>query len=365
MRGMALVFPAPLLPGQLIVVTAPSSGVLPALHARLDIVIAHLRAQGFRVEEGQCLRAEHHSASAPADARAAELMQALLRDDVAAVFPPWGGELAIELLDRLDWAALARARPKWLIGYSDTSTLLVPLTLHLGWATAHGPGLMDLAPGQADPLTREVMTHLGRTEFEQAASSHWQSQWTDFAVVPDTTYALTEPTVWRCLNRDGSAPVCMQGRLIGGCLDTLMHLAGSPHGDVPAFVRAAGTDGALLYLENCELSPTECVRALHQLRWAGWLDGLAGVLVGRSAAPDTTRDDELRYAQALQSTLGDLPCPVLVDVDIGHRPPQMLLINGARATVQWQAGAAARLTQTLDGAQPRGPSSPACQRGSV
>lgn len=207
---------------------------------------------------------------------------------------------------------------------------------------------MDLAPGQADPLTRELMAHLGRTHFVQAQSSHWQSQWTDFALVPDTTYALTEPTRWRSLNRAADQPVQMHGRLIGGCLDTLMHLAASPHGDVPAFVCAAGPDGALLYLENCELSPTECVRALHQLRWAGWLEGLAGVLVGRSAAPDSTRDDELRYAQALHNTLGDLPCPVLVDVDIGHRPPQMLLINGARATVQWQAETGGLLTQTLD-----------------
>ena len=29
--------------------------------------------------------------------------------------------------------------------------------------------------------------------------------------------------------------------------------------------------------------------------------------------------------------------PVLVDVDIGHRPPQLLLVNGALARVQWQA----------------------------
>lgn len=143
-----IAYPEPLKPGARIAVTAPSSGVPPLLHPRLDLNPAHLRAQGFLVEEGLCLRAEVRGASASADARAAELMQFLLRDDIDAVFPPWGGELAIELLDRLDWAALSTTRPKWLIGFSDTSTLMLPLLLRLGWATAHGPRLMDLAPTQ-------------------------------------------------------------------------------------------------------------------------------------------------------------------------------------------------------------------------
>jgi muramoyltetrapeptide carboxypeptidase len=338
-------FPAPLLPGARIAVTAPSSGVPGPLQPRLEIVLAHLRAMGFEVVEGRCLRDEQRSASAPADARAAELMHFLLRDDIAAVFPPWGGELAIELLDRLDWPALAAARPKWLIGYSDTSTLQLALLSRLGWVAAHGPGLMDLAPGQSDPLTRGALACLGERDFTQVQSTHWQLRWTDFADVPDTTYQLTEPTAWRALNRDGM--VEMRGRLIGGCLDTLMHLAGTPFGDVPGFVRAAGADGAILFLENAEQSPTDWVRALHRLRWAGWLEGLAGVLVGRSAAPDTTGADRLRCAEALDSTLAALPCPVLVDVDIGHRPPQMMLVTGALADVRWSAEAGGTLRQRL------------------
>jgi muramoyltetrapeptide carboxypeptidase LdcA involved in peptidoglycan recycling len=335
---MAIRYPRPLRPGDRIVVTAPSSGVEPPLQPRLDLVLAHLRAQGFVVEEGHCLRDEAHSASAPAAARAGELMRTLLRDDVAAVIPPWGGELAIELLDRLDWDALARATPKWVLGYSDTSTWMLPLTLRLGWATAHGPCLMDLVAGQSDPLTRGAMAVLATPaggRVLQHASSHWQLKWTDFAQVPDTTYQLSEPTRWRSLK--GGEASC-SGRLVGGCLDTLMHTAGTPHGDVAAFITTHRAEGVLLYLENAGLSPTDWVRALHRLRWAGWLDGLAGVLVGRSAAPDTHKPRQLRYEEALHSTLGDLPYPVLVDMDIGHVPPQLVLVNGALATVQLQSG---------------------------
>ena len=341
-------YPAPLRPRARIAVTAPSSGVPAPLHARLELVLAHLRAQGFEVEEGQCLRDEQAGASAPADERAAELMHLLLRDDVGAVIPPWGGELAIELLDRLDWDALARAQPKWLLGYSDTSTLLLPITLRLGWATAHGPCLMDLAPGQDDALTRSTLAHLATRvggRIVQQQSSHWQRQWIDFAQVPDTTFALTEPTRWQVLS--GAGELDFAGRLIGGCLDTLVHLAGSVHGDVREFIDRNGDEGTILYLENAELAPAALVRALHRLRWAGWLDGLAGLLLGRSAAPEPRKPNELRYADALRQTLGALRCPVLWDVDIGHRPPQFTLVNGAMARVEFSAVRGGSVTQQL------------------
>jgi muramoyltetrapeptide carboxypeptidase len=264
------------------------------------------------------------------------------------VIPPWGGELACELLDRLDWSALARAQPKWLLGYSDTSTLQVALTLRLGWATAHGPCLMDLAPGQDDPLSSAVMTALASPtggSFAQRQSSRWQLKWTDFARVPDTTHALTEPTRWRALR--GEASLGCSGRLIGGCLDTLLHTAGTPHGDAAAFIARHRADGVLLYLENAELSPVGLVRALHRLRWAGWLEGIGGLLIGRSAAPDSTGATALRYEEALQTTLASLPCPVLWDMDIGHRPPQLLLLNGARAVLRWSEAEGGTIVQHL------------------
>jgi muramoyltetrapeptide carboxypeptidase len=349
-HAMTPTYPAPLRPGDLIAVTAPSSGVAAPLHPRLDLVLAHLRSQGFRVEEGHCLRDERRDASAPADARANELSKLLQRDDVAAIIPPWGGELAVELLDRLDWPALAAARPKWLLGYSDTSTWLLPITLRLGWATAHCPCLMERVPAQNDLLTHATMPMLAAESgslVEQHQSERWQAQQADWTLVPGAAFQLTEPTLWRCLNRAPDDAVQFGGRLIGGCLNTLAHIAGTAHGDVRAFIESCGADGAVLYLENAELSPTGFVHAMHRLRWSGWLQGLAGVLVGRSAAPDTTAAHQLRYHEALRSTLGELPCPVLVDMDIGHRPPQFTLINGALATVSWSTQHGGHMAQQL------------------
>src|SRR6478735_9826952 len=81
--------------------------------------------------------------SAPAAERAHELMWMLTDPTIRAVVPPWGGELAIDLLPLLDWDAIASAEPPWFVGCSDISTLLTPITLRTGVATLHGNNLMD------------------------------------------------------------------------------------------------------------------------------------------------------------------------------------------------------------------------------
>jgi muramoyltetrapeptide carboxypeptidase LdcA involved in peptidoglycan recycling len=336
-------FPRPLRQGDLIAVTAPSSGVTGAALERLDLVLQHLRHQGFRVIEGRCLRQDHLSVSAPREERAAELWQFLQDPEVAAIFPPWGGELATEILELLDFDALVSATPKWLLGYSDLSTIQLPLTLLSGWATAHGCNLMDLAPTQTDPLTGAVMRVLS-SDFTspvlQRSASRYQRQWIDFAVQVDAPFNLTHKVEWKRL--DGStAPLDFAGHLLGGCLDTIGWLSGTRYGDVPSFVRRCGDRGAIVYLENVEMAPPALVRCLLSLRRQGWLDGLSGLMLGRSAAPDPESTTQLGYAQALRAALGDLACPVLYDVDIGHQPPQFTLINGAFANVSFEDGGGA------------------------
>jgi muramoyltetrapeptide carboxypeptidase len=103
-------YPNPLHEGSRVFLAAPSSGVDSSTWARLDLVIGNLKARGLVVEEGTCLRREYKNASAPPEERAHELVSALLRDDVDAVLPPWGGNLAIEILRILDWERLGRTR---------------------------------------------------------------------------------------------------------------------------------------------------------------------------------------------------------------------------------------------------------------
>lgn len=308
--------------------------------ARLELVLGHLRSLGFEVVEGECLREQHKDASAPREKRTAELNRFLQCPAISAILPPWGGELASELLESINFERLRALDPKWLMGFSDLSTLQLPLTLVSGWATAHGANLMDLVPTQTDPLTTSVLAVLAAepgNPVVQKSSTLFQRKWIDYAVRVDVPLNLTERAEWKRL--DGSRePISFEGRIVGGCLDTIAWLAGSKYGDVPKFVRESGTVGAILYFENAEMDPPALVRALLSLRRHGWFDNLAGLLIGRSAGPVPESADSLSYVEALQAVLGDLPFPVIFDVDIGHQPPQFTIINGAVASVEFQGG---------------------------
>jgi len=87
---MSVRFPPKLIPGDLIAVTAPSSGVPQHLHPRLELAIGNLKKKGFRVREGKCLRLQYKNKSACKISRAKELMSYLTDPEIKAVMPPWG-----------------------------------------------------------------------------------------------------------------------------------------------------------------------------------------------------------------------------------------------------------------------------------
>lgn len=322
--------------------TAPSSGVGSHRWARLEAGVQSLRDRGFEVVLGECIGAPSH-VSAPKAARAEELMAMLVDPDIAAVVPPWGGETSIDLLPLLDFDLLAASDPCWYVGFSDTTTTLLPLMLRAGWATLHGWNLMDTpyAAARGHRHWVDVASDTRRAPFTQTAATHTRRGWDDYENNPGVDrMTLDLPTRWRTLH--GEDPVSVSGRLVGGCVEVLAALVGTAYGDVPSFVRSGGDDGALVFLEVCEWRPYDVARALHGMRLAGWFDGAAGVLVGRPAGADlpgwTQRD-------AVADALGELPCPVVLDLDFGHTQPFMPFVTGAVATVTLD-GDRQQITQT-------------------
>jgi muramoyltetrapeptide carboxypeptidase len=339
-------FPRPLKPGDTIAITAPSSGVPAPMHQRLDLALEMLRGRGFDVVQGQCLRNNRGPVSATATQRVDELLGLLKDPAVAAVMPPWGGELAIELLPLIDFGRLSSSTPKWFCGFSDLSTLQLPMLLNAGWASLHGPNLMELAtPTELAGAVWDVLAMPAGGVLTQGSSTLHQRSHSDWARDPEAGLAPTEPTRWRRLDGRDS-PITLRGRLIGGCLDTIARLAGTAFGDVPRFVAAHADEGVLLLLENAEMRPCELARALLSLRLHGWFKGLAGVLLGRNAAVDFNSDEAFTAADAVALAFDGLAVPVLLDLDIGHVPPQLALVQGALATVEF-AGRGGRVTQQL------------------
>ncbi|AEE44778.1 S66 family peptidase [Cellulomonas fimi] len=336
-------YPRALGDGDVVAVPSPSAGVEPRHRARLDVAVEAVRAHGWDVRLGPLVGGVGIASGSPRD-RADELTGFLTDPAVRAVVPPWGGEIALDLLPLLDWDALA-ADPTWFVGYSDVATLLLPLTLRTGVATLHGQNLMDTpyrVPAPLLPWTTVVTAEPGAVLTQGAAERVRETGFDDYADDPHVAqYTLDAPGGWTRVDAEGDVEVT--GRLVGGCLETVSHLAGTPYGDVAAFADAHAPEGLVVYLEAAAADSADVTRRLLGLRYAGWFDRANAVLLGRTRGartPGWTQHDAARHA------LGDLGVPVLADVDCGHVPPHLSLVNGALATVTHD-GTTSRVVQRL------------------
>ena len=344
-----IIYPPPLQPGDIIGITAPSAGFGPALEARYQFAVRHLHNLGYRVKEGHCLRSPNEAmASAPARERAAELTEMLQDSSIAAVIPPWGGEILIDILPLLDFSMLSHCKPKWILGYSDLSTLILPYTLLTHTATAHGSNLMEAPNIPPEQLAswHDVMTLPAGRTFTQHPAPRYQIDEYDWRMQPHVrTFNCTETANWKCLEHelDEGYEVTVSGRLLGGCLDVISMLPGTPYGDVNRFADDAAPEGLLLYLENVDGNTAQYCRMLYAVRLSGWFEHANALLIGRSAGAQLR---EYTNHDVLNDALGGLHIPVIYDIDIGHRPPQLMLVNGALASLHFK-GQQSELTQVL------------------
>lgn len=112
----------------------------------------------------------------------------------------------------------------------------------------------------------DIVTMAAGTSFTQTPPGRYRSSGhDDYAAKPSVAeFALDAPTKWTRLDAGGDIEVT--GRLIGGCIETICNLAGTPYGNVGDFARRHAPDGLLVYVEAAEHDParsaatcTECV----------------------------------------------------------------------------------------------------------
>lgn len=314
-------------------VTAPSSGIEKDLHHLLEQAIKRLEEQNFTVTVGETAWTQREAKSAPAEKRAAELMGMLKDPAIDLIVPPWGGELLLEILEFLEFEDI---EPKWILGYSDISLLLLAVTLNTGIATAHGTNLIDLRGAESDSTTSrwlDVLQTKDGESNEQVSSEKFQEKWSHDAPSP-MVFHLTGQTDWKTVSGEAER---FEGRLLGGCIDVIRHLIGTPYGDVAAFRKEHIPDEPVVwYLENCEGNVADLKRSLTQMKYAGWFNHISGIVFGRSPANQEVGGytAERMYADLSE----ELGVPIAFDIDLGHMPPQITFINGAYAIIDIENG---------------------------
>ena len=284
-----MTIPPLLVPGDDVLVISPSS------HPTTDRWIQGievLESWGLRVNRGKNYLAVHEGFAGTDAERLADFQTGLDDPSIKAIFPMRGGYGASRLLDSLDFSGMKRS-PKWLVGFSDITAPLVHLD-SLGFAGIHGPMPHNFCV-EGGELALESLYRLlfhGETNLEANASPY---------------------------NRLGEAT----GKAIGGNLSILVHLLGSSSFENPA--------GKILCLEEVGERLYHVDRMLVQLKRAGFLQNLTGLLVGGFTdcleAPLTIGK---RYEEIILEHTEGTSYPIAFDVPFGHIPSNFALPFGTK-----------------------------------
>ena len=248
-----------------------------------------------------------------------------------------GGELMCELLPLLDFAAIKKAPPKWYMGYSDNTNFIFPLLTLCDTAAVYGPHAGAFSMEPLDASLRDAFDIITGEKLSVSGYELWEKESLKDADHPFVPYNLTEKSVISMLPAS-SQNLSFRGRFIGGCLDCLQVLLGTPYEDVSGFLERYKEDGFIWYLEACDLSIFAIRRALFQMREAGWFRYAKGFLIGR---PLTAMDQSylgLDRHSAVTGILKALNVPILMDVPFGHVAPSMPIISGAMGNVSFNHG---------------------------
>lgn len=290
--------PSHLSPGDRIAIIAPSSP--PKQQEQLETGIRRLQDAGYRVEVGrEVLTPRGYLAGTDAE-RLEEFNRYLRRDDVKVLCCVRGGYGALRLLPHLDYEA-ARRSPKILVGYSDITALHLAFYHKAGWQGLSGPLVVEWA------------------DLDDATAQQFQAR-----LSPEAPYTVNGPNgePLRAM-RPGTA----EGVLLGGNLSMFVRLLGTPF--LPPL------DGAILFFEDVGEQPYRIDALLAQLRLAGILDRIGGLILGAFTAWQSNHDrPTLTPDEVIYDYFHDAPYPVATGLVYGHFPVKSTIPVGVRARLE-------------------------------
>ena len=235
--------------------------------------------------------------------RARELEEMFARDEVRAILCARGGYGANYLLRNLDFEKI-NSHPKIFVGYSDITTLLTYFADSCGLVTFHGP------------MAAKDWAHEDGVDLVS-----WQA-------------ALSASTPWDVALGAGVSGLAYgraEGVLYGGCLSILVSSLGTPYE-----IKTAGT---ILFLEDVAAKPFQIDRMLMQLKLAGKLDDVRGIIFGEMLDCVQTANQGYRLQEVVTRIVGDLGVPVAFGVRSGHVTARNITLPfGVRARLTANGG---------------------------
>lgn len=283
--------------GDKIGVVSPSNPVAQD-DVQMNNGLKFLREMGFEIVLGQQVFSNTLGYAALPQEKAADINSMFADLSVNAIICSQGGYTANACLPYLDWQTI-KTNPKIFLGISDISVLLNAIYAQTGLVTFHGNDVIwgfGFAPDRYDVqefIERLVEARIGPVNANGARKT--------------VRSGVTE------------------GTLVGGNLNCLMKLAGTPY--FPDFTNA------IFFVEAMTIKPEECDYMFRQLQQMGVFDRLRGVVVGyidsMQKAPKTT----VQMEDILLMVAADNDFPILKVNDFGHYCPNTTLPIGSRVRI--------------------------------
>jgi len=286
--------PPALRPGDTVGVVAPASNIQRPL---LEAGCRALAELGYKPFFLPSIFEQDLYFAGSVERRARELEEMFEREEVRAIICARGGYGCNYLLPALQPEKI-KAHPKIFVGYSDVTTLLTFFADACGLVTFHGP------------MATKDFGEEGRVQL-----SSWNA-----AVSGEEKWEIASEGVLALV------PGKAEGILYGGCLSLLVASLGTPY--------EIRTDGVILFIEDVAAKPFQIDRMLMQLKLAGKLQKVRGIIFGEML--DCVQNSTQGYAltDVVRPIVGDLGIPVAYGLPSGHvNRYNITLPIGARAAL--------------------------------
>jgi len=291
-----MIIPPKLVPGDLICAIAPS-GALKDQDA-LEAGLAIWRSRGYKVKLGQNYQQAYGYLAGEDTTRREELKVAWQDPECKAILCIRGGYGGARLLEDWQWDLPPHQEPKWVIGFSDATSLLWSLSTN-NIAGLHAPVLTTLAQEPKSSISR-MFDYLETGKLPELCGKSWQGG-------------------------------VVSGKLLPANLTVATHLLKTS--SQPSF------DQVILALEDVTEYPYRIDRMLTQWRALNVFSGVKGIALGRfSRCEPYPGSSSWTVEEVLRDRLLDLNIPIVADLPFGHDGKNAALPVGQNVTLDGDHG---------------------------
>lgn len=256
-----------------------------------------LRSTGFDVVLGENVYKSNGCFAGSDRERLEDLQKATDDPDVKAVFCSRGGYGMSRIIDRVDFKALKK-HPKWYVGFSDITVLLLWLNRLCGLVSLHAEMPLNYTNPKKTP---ECYTSL-------------------ISALKGEPQVIT----WRSSH---DADIEVSGPVTGGNLSLIYSLTGTP--------AEPDTEGSVFFIEEIGEYYYHLDRMLTSLRLTGRLRNLAAMVVG---GMEKIEHGSVKYSKGCEEIILDIVghynYPVLFNFPAGHISDNRALYIGREAIVR-------------------------------